>query len=55
MMKLIDDTRHEVESRRLHYRQGVINGRISRIKESRLGTPCSALPLKAPASVMKGN
>jgi tRNA A37 methylthiotransferase MiaB len=46
---LSDDTRHEVEPRRLHHLQGVINGRISRINESRLGTPCNAFPVEGPS------
>jgi tRNA-2-methylthio-N6-dimethylallyladenosine synthase len=35
---LHDDTPHEVKLRRLQHLQGVINGNISRISESRLGT-----------------
>ena len=33
-----DDTPHEVKLRRLQHLQGVINGNITRISESRLGT-----------------
>ncbi len=35
---LLDETPHEVKLRRLQHLQGVINGNISRISESRLGT-----------------